>query len=319
MEQQDTTPLPVHQFADENGEVLVVRFVDKNGKSHGGFQHPLTVGETVTEPNWNTEPICGGGIHGWPLNIGMGDGKEPDWSALWQVYGVKPEDVVPNVGGGAKCKFRTGALRYIGDWRGALEFIRPTLIRWTQQFRDNHATGDSSASSATGDSSASSATGNRSASSATGYSSASSATGDSSASSATGNRSASSATGDSSASSATGDSSASSATGYSSASSATGYSSASSATGNRSASSATGYSSASSATGDSSASVVTGLYGRARAGKFGCVSLAWWNSAQQRGEMRCAEIGCGDGSDGKLKADTWYELDDAGRFIEKEA
>jgi len=256
MEQQDTTPLPVHQFADENGEVLVVRFVDKNGKSHGGFQHPLTVGETVTEPNWNTEPICGGGIHGWPLNIGMGDGKEPDWSALWQVYGVKPEDVVPNVGGGAKCKFRTGALRYIGDWRGALEFIRPTLIRWTQQFRDNHATGDSSASSATG---------------------------------------------------------------YSSASSATGDSSASSATGNRSASSATGYSSASSATGDSSASVVTGLYGRARAGKFGCVSLAWWNSAQQRGEMRCAEIGCGDGSDGKLKADTWYELDDAGRFIEKEA
>jgi len=123
----------------------------------------------------------------------------------------------------------------------AFEFIKTRCDPAAEQ----HAMGDSSASSATGDSSASSATGDSSASSATGYMSASSATGYSSASSATGDRSASSATGDSSASSATGDSSASSATGYRSASSATG---------DRSASSATGDSSASSATGDSSAS-----------------------------------------------------------------
>jgi hypothetical protein len=32
--------------------------------------------------------------------------------------------------------------------------------------------------------------------------------------------------------------------------------------------------------------------------------------------MRCAETGCGDGSDGKLKADTWYRLDETGKFIE---
>jgi hypothetical protein len=32
--------------------------------------------------------------------------------------------------------------------------------------------------------------------------------------------------------------------------------------------------------------------------------------------MRCAETGCGDGSDGKLKAETWYTLDDAGLFVE---
>ena len=150
----------------------------------------------------------------------------------------------------------------------------------------------------TGDSSASSATGHSSASSATCYRSASSATGDSSASSATGHRSASSATGDRSASSATGDSSASSATGDSSASS------------------ATGYSSASSATGDRSASVCTGLKSKAMAGKYGCIALAWWNEAERRVEMRCAETGCGDGSDGKLKAEVWYRLDDAGRFVE---
>ena len=170
-----------------------------------------------------------------------------------------------------------------------------------------HSTGDSSASSATGYSSASSATGDSSASSATGYRSASSATG---------YRSASSATGDSSASSATGDSSASSATGDSSASSATGNSSASSATGNSSASSATGYRSASSATGNRSAAVCTGLYGKAMAGRYGCIALAFYNENEQRIEMRCAETGCGDGLDGKLKAMAWYKLDDDGNFIE---
>ena len=141
-------------------------------------------------------------------------------------------------------------------------------------------------------------------------------TGDRSASSATGDRSASSATGDSSASSATGYSSASSATGYRSASSATGDSSASSATGYSSASSATGDRSASSATGEASAAICTGIDSKAMAGKYGCVALQWWNIAKGRAEMRCAETGCGDGSDGKLKDEQWYSLDDSGNFIE---
>jgi hypothetical protein len=32
--------------------------------------------------------------------------------------------------------------------------------------------------------------------------------------------------------------------------------------------------------------------------------------------MRCREVGIGDGSDGKLKANTWYRLDEAGEFQE---
>ena len=114
----------------------------------------------------------------------------------------------------------------------------------------------------------------------------------------------------------TGDSSASSATGYSSASSATGDSSASSATGYGSASSATGDRSASSATGDASAAVCTGINSRVMAGKYGVVALAWWNEGEERVEMRCAETGCGDGSDGKLKANAWYVLDSEGQIIE---
>jgi hypothetical protein len=54
------------------------------------------------------------------------------------------------------------------------------------------------------------------------------------------------------------------------------------------------------------------------AGKYGCIALAWWNKAEDRGEMRCAETGCGDGSDGKLKAEVWYCLDETGVFQEVE-
>jgi hypothetical protein len=32
--------------------------------------------------------------------------------------------------------------------------------------------------------------------------------------------------------------------------------------------------------------------------------------------MQCRQIGCGDGSDGKLKADTWYYLTKEGEFRE---
>ncbi|MFA6093998.1 MAG: hypothetical protein WC986_13750, partial [Elusimicrobiota bacterium] len=152
----------------------------------------MTVGESVTAPDWNPAPECGHGIHGWPWGIGLGDGKDLVWSDLWQVYGVAPADIVAL---GSKVKFRTGVLRYVGTWQGATDYILKGQIGWVQQASrgKGHATGYSSASSATGYSSASSATGDSSASSATGYRSASSATGYSSASSATGDSSASSA------------------------------------------------------------------------------------------------------------------------------
>ena len=82
------------------------------------------------------------------------------------------------------------------------------------------------------------------------------------------------------------------------------------------AASATGWRGAASATGESSSAAVTGADGRAQAGPYGCLALSWWNPAAGRCEMRCAEVGCGDGSDGKLKAHTWYVLDEHGVFTE---
>ncbi|HHP4730063.1 hypothetical protein [Acinetobacter baumannii] len=141
------------------------------------------------------------------------------------------------------------------------------------------------------------------------------------------------ATGDNSASSATGDNSASSATGYKSASSATGDNSASSATGDNSASSATGDNSASSATGNWAASLTTGHYsesqikdqkddqygvaisigyeGKAKASEGSAIVLTHRNSDGEILHIRASKVG-----ENGVKADTWYQLDANGQFVE---
>ena len=123
--------IPVHQWTNGSGEVLVVRFVSKEGKSYGDFQHPMKVGETVTAPDWDSAMKCGGGIHGWPWAIGLGEGKECEWNALWQVYSVRPEDIVGGEGDLlAKAKFRTGMLRFMGHWADATNFVLSGQMAW---------------------------------------------------------------------------------------------------------------------------------------------------------------------------------------------
>lgn len=206
--------IPVHQWTNGGDEVFVVRFVSKDGKSYGGFQHPVTIGESVTALDWRPDFKCGGGIHGWPLGLGIGDDKDSDWSALWQVYGVQPADITGEIEGGQKCKFRTGVLRFMGTWDAAMLFVLAEQMAWVH------------------------------------------------------------------------------------------YSA-------RGAASATGESGAASATGLASAAVVTGWGGKARAGKFGCIALSWWNAKENRFEMRCALVG-----PGRLKPDIWYSLDEKGEFVE---
>ena len=237
-----------HQWTYDGKEVLILKCVNADGTSYGGFSWPLKARRKVQPKKWTATATCGDGLHGWAWGFGLGDGKDPDWSGKWIVFGAKPVDVIGNLEGGTKCKARAGVVRFAGDWNAAMQFIlagqMALVAHITKQATDNHTAGPNSASSATG------------------------------------------------------------------------YRSASSATGPNSASSATGYRSASSATGDRSAAVVTGLYGKARAGMYGCIALAWWNAKESRAEMRCAVTGCGDGSDGKLKTETWYRLSDSGEFEE---
>ena len=274
-----------HQWTNGREEVLILRCCNKDGTSYGGFQWPMTVGATVNAPDWNPAPECGGGLHGWPWGIAMGDGKEPDYGGAWIVFGAVPADVV-SIGG--KCKAKTGIVRFVGTWDKANAFVLAGQMELVYQSSRGaaSATGDSGAASATGTSGAASATGYRGAASATGYSGAASATGTSGAASATGT---------------------------SGAASATGYSGAASATGDSGAASATGYRGAASATGTSSVASVTGTNGLAQSGEFGCICLAWWNDAESRQEMRCARTGLG-----YLKPHTWYRLDAQGEFVEDE-
>ncbi len=208
---------PAHKWTNKGSEVLILRCCDKDGRSYNGFQWPLEVGKPVAAPDANDKPERGGGLHGWPWGIAIGDGKDPDWvDGIWIVFGADPKKTI-DLGG--KCKVPHAIVRFVGTWDKALEFILPGQMSWGRQASEG-------ASCATGDNSASCAVGN------------------------------------------------------------------------------------------SSCAIATGPNSRARAGRYGVIALAWWNKYTTRTEMRCAEIGCGDGSDGKLKADTWYELDESGKFIE---
>ena len=272
--------IPSHHWTDQGTKVLILKCIPKDGRTFHGFQWPLTVGAEVTSLNWSPEPTCeSGGLFGWAWGLSIGSGKEPDWSATWLVFSADPQDVIRING---KVKARNGRIVHVGDWQSATNFVLSGQIAWVIQ-------ASRGAASATGERGAASATGESGAASATGGSGAASATGGNGAASGTGGRGAASATG---------------------------WRGAASATGESGAASATGWSGAASATGATSIAAATGPVGRVRAGVYSALALAWWNPAACRSEIRIAVTGCGDGSDGLLKANQWYQLNEAGVFTE---
>ena len=158
------------EWTNGGDEVLIVRCMSRDGKTSRKrlvngceveselFQNPIIIGEIVTAPDWSNKAECGGGIHGWPWALSLGEGKDCDWSGLWQVYGVKPKDIIDLDG---KCKFRTGILRFSGDWQSATNFVLSGQIAFIHKSASgaSSATGARGASSATGKCSAAVATG----------------------------------------------------------------------------------------------------------------------------------------------------------------
>lgn len=252
---ENSLVIPIHKWTHDGVEVLILKCVNIDGTSYGGFRWPFVVGSVVEAPDWNDELKCGGGLHGWPWGLSIGTGKKPSWFGAWLVFGVLPVDVC-NISLG-KVKARRGIIRYVGDWGSALSFVLPGQIAWIQSVCGG-------AASATGSRGAVSATGSRDAVSATGCRGAASATGD------------------------------------------------------YGAASATGIGGAASATGSSSIAVVTGSNGKVMAGPFSALALTWKNPVTNQREVKIAEIGIGDGTDGKLMANRWYQLDaTTGVFMEK--
>jgi len=184
---------PRHQWTHDGTRVLVVRSGDTG---HGGFAWPTTVGARlqVAQPT-RTAACDAGGYYGWPWAFGIGDGKDPDWSARWLVYAADPADVIA-IGDKVKCCGEIEIV-HVGDWASATAYVLPGQMAWVAHAAQG-------AASATGESGAASATGWSGAASATGWSGAASATGESGAASATGWRGAASATGESGAAFVTG-------------------------------------------------------------------------------------------------------------------
>jgi len=261
-------------------KLLGLRTLRADHTSYGGFKNPVEVGAVVSAPDWSEEPCCGKGLHFIPWGLGHEDRDHGVGRPVFQV--VEPVGKAVVVADGIKCKAESLRIVHTGTLSECMNILLPGLTAFSTEraIGQERSTGDSSSAASTGYSSSAASTG---------YSSSAASTGDSSSAASTGDSSSAASTGDSSSAASTGDSSSAA---------------------------STGDRSSAASTGDVTASTSTGLYSKARAGKFGCLALAWWNDIDCRAEMRCREIGCGDGSDGKLKADTWYQLDEAGSFVE---
>ena len=87
--------------------------------SYGGFKWPES--GPVSCPDWDSKPVCGGGLHG--LLRGCGDAQYLDWSpdAKWLVVEVDDQDIVAI--GGDKIKARRGTTVVCGDRKAATDYL----------------------------------------------------------------------------------------------------------------------------------------------------------------------------------------------------
>ncbi len=63
----------------------------------------------------------------------------------------------------------------------------------------------------------------------------------------------------------------------------------------------------------------SGYWGQCRAGIYGGILIRYWDKDMSTYRVKAGEVGCGDGSDGLLKADTWYRVNEKGDFVEVKA
>ena len=101
-------------------KVLVLRTCKSDGTSRNDFVWSLTVGETVTCPDWDSKPECGNGLHG--LLWGEGDGKLLSWetNAKWMVVEVEEDEIINLCG---KVKFPSCKVIHVGDQKSATNYM----------------------------------------------------------------------------------------------------------------------------------------------------------------------------------------------------
>jgi hypothetical protein len=105
-------------------KVLVLRVCHEGGWSDGQsgrprFQWPLTEGAAAEAGDWNPEPVCGYGLHGWLWGAGDVGSAGAEWAfteaaPVWMVLEVERDLVVP-LEGGVKVKFPRCVVRKFGS------------------------------------------------------------------------------------------------------------------------------------------------------------------------------------------------------------
>ena len=105
---------------DASSKHLILRCCKTDGTSYGGFKWPMKVGAVVECPDWDPEPECGNGLHGW-LD-GQGDLSACDWwddaTAVWLV--VEADTIVQLNG---KVKAPSVTILFVGDRQDACNWL----------------------------------------------------------------------------------------------------------------------------------------------------------------------------------------------------
>jgi hypothetical protein len=108
-------------MSTNNETSLVLRVCAPDMTSRGGFKWP-GVGETVSAPDWKANSECGAGLHGWLY--GQGDHGCVDYwqqaEAKWLVLEVRSADIIML---GGKCKFPSAVVRFVGTKSEAADYI----------------------------------------------------------------------------------------------------------------------------------------------------------------------------------------------------
>ena len=99
----------------------ILKTVKADGSAYGGFVWPLETGAIVVAPDWDSTPVCGGGLHG--LLNGCGNGALLNWGdgAVWIVAKVPEKAQMVDLGD--KVKVDRCKIVHVGNRETATTFL----------------------------------------------------------------------------------------------------------------------------------------------------------------------------------------------------
>src|SRR3990167_834559 len=102
-------------------KTYILKCIKSDYTSHMGFAYPRDVGATVAAPDWDSSPVCGGGIHGWLHGVGNIHSCDyiNDEGVIWLVLIAD----TPVIDLGGKVKFPSATIAHIGDMHSAVAFL----------------------------------------------------------------------------------------------------------------------------------------------------------------------------------------------------